>query len=106
VEAIFIKLEELRAHPETYLKEKSLTLLKMFISGYITKEWEVDKTSYTLFDGFDEFVRQKFEIKSTHGWLKILLLHSSSEEDALNLFYHMLDEYKLTVFPPKAQTKI
>lgn len=43
--------------------------------------------------GFQDWIADRYEIKSTHGWSEIINFFSQDEGEAFDTFYELLDEY-------------
>ncbi|MCC3439960.1 hypothetical protein [Microcoleus sp. PH2017_05_CCC_O_A] len=46
-----------------------------------------------LVDGFQEWIQERYQITSTHGWDSIILFFSADEKDALDKFFKLLEEF-------------
>lgn len=97
---LYHKLKEMRERPGMYLGKKSLTLLEPYINGYLDGQTKIKGDYEHSFSNFGEYVRRHFDIHSNHGWLKIINFYSSSDEDAVDLFYKLLDKFLMETFNP------
>jgi len=93
MDIVIEKLNEIRQRPGMYLGKKSLILLAAYINGYVCRECELNNNFESRFSDFNEYVKRRFNIESGQDWLKIILFNSSTEEDAVDLFYKLLDEF-------------
>lgn len=89
---LYGNLQEIKKRPGLYLEEKSLSRLDSFILGYCKCESDLGIEKNILFDGFQEFVQEKYGIKS-HSASQIISFYSISKSDAFDKFYSLLDEF-------------
>ena len=89
---ILLKIKE---RPSLYLGKKSLTLLHVFLGGYDTCYYDYfEKTAKTSFDGFEEFIRAKYNAsKSYFNWAGNILNNTKTEEEAFDKFFELYDEF-------------
>ena len=111
---LYYLLQDIRPRPALYLGKKSLTALRIFISGYEFKEMIDDRARATgldfvenhdeffnitikesprFLDYFDRFVNVYYNVVTTLGWCNLILEDTQSEEKAIDKFYELLDEY-------------
>ena len=45
------------------------------------------------FDGFQSWIENKFKMRGTHSWAKIILFYSMDEKDALDNFFKLFEEF-------------
>ncbi|MCL2373104.1 MAG: hypothetical protein FWC78_06845 [Defluviitaleaceae bacterium] len=98
MEDIFKLLNRIRESPVFYFGgRESLPLLRAYICGYAEKQWELDNDSTLTFAlyGFQQFVQKKYGFGelTPHCWSKIIDFHSSSDREAFETFYKLLDEF-------------
>lgn len=92
-------LEEIKKRPQLYLGRKSLELLNAFISGFYVcqcryQNRHLNITEYYL-SGFQTFIEQKYNLDTTHSWSSLIRFFCSSDEEAFDKFYVLLNEYLL-----------
>lgn len=96
---LFGLLAAIHLKPAMYLGKKSLTLLFTFFSGIdLADKLGARKfnTMEVLFNDFANFVQRKFKQgRSAMGWLRILEKTDNDEEKAFDLFFALLEEFKL-----------
>jgi hypothetical protein len=90
---LYEQLNQMRERPGMYLGRKSLTLLGAYIAGYVDHQYAIDKNHRSSFSKFGEYVREYFDIHTDHDWIKIITFYSSTDEDAVDLFYTLLDRF-------------
>ena len=78
---------------------KSLTFINLYLSGF-ESAIKLSKSNFNtgrFFIEFDQFVQQKFnEHRGAMGWCsRILEKVDSNEEKAVDLFFALLEEFKL-----------
>ena len=89
-------LQKIKQRPPLYLGSYSITSLHSFLSGYILARLELDvpqTEEERQFDTFQSWIENKFNMKSTHSWAKIILFHSMDERDALDHFFKLFEEF-------------
>lgn len=74
-----------------------MELLDAYIGGYFDRHREIDKDFHTkivFFPDFQNYVQKHYNIDETsQRWCMIINLHSSSEEEAFDKFFELLDNY-------------
>lgn len=89
---IYDLLMDIKKRPGVYLGQKSLTLLDAFLGGYIFRLREEGNPDAELRD-FQNYIANRFNIRSTHSWAHIIRFYSSSEADAFDRFYELLNDF-------------
>jgi hypothetical protein len=91
-------LADIKKRPGVYIGKKSLDRLATFISGYMCCVHERDGASPEYLPGFQEFIAERYNIHSVHGWPEIIQFFNVTEEDAFDEFYRLLNTYYKTHF--------
>jgi len=89
-------LQKIKQRPPLYLGSYSITSLHSFLSGYILARLELDVAQTEeehQFDMFQHWVENKFKMRGTHSWAKIILFYSMDEKDALDNFFKLFEEF-------------
>ena len=95
-EYFFDLLQRIKQRPGMYLGKCSITRLRAFLDGYETARAELgfpDTEQQQQLDGFQEWIQERYQITSTHGWYSIILFFSVDEKDALDKFFKLLEEF-------------
>ncbi len=95
-EDLYVFIKRLRQRPAMYLGTSSITRLYMLLKGYdyARREAGVPLTAQEQdFLQFQEWIQTRFDIHSSQAWDKIILFYSIDEEEALNNFFGLLDEF-------------
>ncbi len=96
---LFDLLNAIHLRPAMYLGKKSLSYLNVFLIGFdIADKFGACKfkTRDILFNDFDEFVRFKYRVNGFMGYsTRILKKADNDEEKAFDLFFALLEEFKL-----------
>ena len=89
-------IDMIRMRTAMYIGHASPTHLKSFLSGYyIAKRIENIKKEEPSFHKFHDWVANKFEYsESTSGWAYMIEDQREDKEEALDLFYELLDEFR------------
>ena len=83
-------IKTIAKRPEIYLGRPSVQRLYAFIGGYLYGNPTADDH---CLDGFNEFVAQRFGIRSDHNWADIIEFFSDSEKDEFALFMKLFEEF-------------
>ncbi|MBO4990056.1 MAG: hypothetical protein J6D37_06960 [Clostridia bacterium] len=86
-------LYEIKKVPGMYLGKPSLMYLHFYIEGYRHREYELTNVYPAFFPGFDEFIHERYGIRSTHGWASIITFFEGTDEKAFYQFYVLLEEF-------------
>jgi hypothetical protein len=94
-------LYEIRKKPVLYFgSRRTLAHLSNFIFGFVTgregtnKEIDGSTNWFSHSNGsFQDFVVKKYQINFSQSWFNIIEFHSSSENEAFELFFKLLDEF-------------
>ena len=95
-EYFFDLLQRIKQRPGMYLGKCSITRLRAFLDGYETARAELgfpDTEQQQQLDGFQEWIQERYQITSTHGWDSIILFFSVDEKDALDKLFKLLEEF-------------
>lgn len=87
-------LKSMQEMPGAFFGKKSIERLAFSISGYalcLYENGELDENQ--PLPGFNEFVAQRYGVKSAHDWCSIIVFYHPVEEDAFDTFYKLLDEF-------------
>lgn len=92
-------LYEIRKKPVLYFGgRRTLAHLSKFIFGFVTgregTNKEIDANWFSPSNGsFQDFVVKRYQITLTQSWCNIIEFHSSSDNEAFELFFKLLDEF-------------
>ncbi|MGL4346377.1 MAG: hypothetical protein ACRCTE_14350 [Cellulosilyticaceae bacterium] len=92
MEELISLLYKIKERPGMYMGYKSLASLADFINGYLMAKGE-SGVEIIFFDEFNKWIAERYVIKSTHDWSRIIRFHYESPEVAFDKFYEHLDEY-------------
>ena len=80
-----------------YYGKYSLNNLMIFVAGYTYKLWNKGVKNLEFFPGLDEFVLKYYDLDKNYKIFKnkidIISFFSHNEEEALNTFYNLLDQF-------------
>lgn len=94
LDKLYNQLQQIRQNPIIHLGQKSLQLLKAYIDGYVQYHVEISDESKCFFlPKFQEYVQQHYNISKTHSWVPLITFYSSSDANAFDNFYELLDEF-------------
>lgn len=95
---IYEFLQSVRKRPQMYIGEKSMTKLWIFLDGFYSGMTLGNRFDTKKFFSreFREWVNQKVKIEDSYSWMSnILRKANNNEEQAYDLFFTLLEEYKL-----------
>jgi hypothetical protein len=87
----------IKKRPAMYLGQPSVTHLDVFLSGYsfARRQLGIPQTEQEQqFAEFQGWIQQRFQVKSSQSWDKILLFFAQDEASALEQFFTLLDEFQ------------
>ncbi|MBV6625618.1 MAG: hypothetical protein KI793_22270 [Rivularia sp. (in: Bacteria)] len=96
-EYFYEMMESIKKRPGMYLGKCSITRLRSFLDGYIGARRDLglpETEEETEFYKFQDWIQERFEIKSYYGWNDIILLNSVDERDALNKFFDLFEQFR------------
>jgi hypothetical protein len=92
-------LEAIRQRPGLYLGSGSVTTLRHFLVGYkfARQEMNIRHTEDELdfYHEFQPWLQQKFQLRTTNSWDKILLFIFINEDESFQQFFTLLEEFRL-----------
>lgn len=93
--SILDALASVRKHPGLVLGRKSIHALDAFLAGFAFARKE-DKSAgdYEFLADFNDWVRDRFGVKSNQGWARIIAFYSADENEELPLFWRLFDEFR------------
>ncbi|MDF2872342.1 MAG: hypothetical protein K0R05_3917 [Anaerocolumna sp.] len=68
-------------------------LLRAYIDGYFDRIMELDPDFSSTFWNFGNYVTEYYGVLLNVNWDRILTAYTSTDEDAFDMFYTLLDEY-------------
>jgi len=98
IESLYKFLYLIKERPALFFGgRESIIFLGNIIDGYLLKQSEIDGDgkSYGKYDfsKFQQFVQNKYGITSSQSWDRIIDFYSSSNREAFEIFYTLLDEF-------------
>jgi hypothetical protein len=95
-EYLYKMLQSIKHRPGMYLGKCSISRLRSFLDGYMLARQEcgLPTTQEEMqFDKFQEWIKERFKIESSHGWDSIILFYSADERDALDTFFELFEKF-------------
>lgn len=83
---------EIKKKPGLYLTTPTIGALKNFLFGWIARD-PSNITNDNIINEFQIWLEEKYNLKSTQSWDRIIYFYSKDEYHALNQFYQFLDEF-------------
>lgn len=90
--AIYDALMKIRHRPlAMYLGRVSILKFADFLRGYHHAIWDLTETDDTFLAEFRDWIQAKYN--TNIAWEKVLLQQSTDEEQAVELFWKLLDQF-------------
>ena len=89
-------IRKIQKRPALYLGQKSLSHLQVFLDGYTFARRQSGiplSDQEKEFEGFQEWMEQRFKQPNNQSWTKIILFYSEDEAQALDLFWELFDQF-------------
>ena len=83
-------IELIKRRPSMYITRNSISCLKAFIDGWFLRDPD-NITDSEVMKNFQDWIENKYNIKSSHSWCDIILFYSQDESAALMKFF---DEFQ------------
>jgi hypothetical protein len=87
-------LQQLREAPAMYLSRPSARTLHAFLAGFGLARKDSEPESLVFFNDFNNWLRKRYDIKSSQHWTKIIEFYSLTEGDEMDLFWKLFDEFE------------
>jgi len=97
METLYKLLDKIKHNPGLYIDYSSVTNLYMFLCGY---EYSHAQLNISLseeeaeFQEFQPWLQERFGVKTSASWARIILLYAINEEEGFNTFFDLLEEFK------------
>ena len=94
--SLYILLNKIQQKPGLYIGVPSVSGLHMFLCGYAFSRQEqgIKVTAEEhVFEQFQPWIQQRFNINTSISWAKIILLHSADERAGFELFFELWTEF-------------
>lgn len=88
-------LDKILKRPSVYIGRESVVLTKAFIDGFAFAKYRLGNTGKDrLYAGFQDWIAERFHIKTAHNWACIISFMGVSESNAFTLLKELWSEYK------------
>ena len=97
MEPLYSLFDKIKEKPGMYLGYASVSNLYMFLCGY---EYSHEQLNIPLTEAEEEFqefqpwLQERFDVKTSASWARIILLYAVNEEEGFNTFFELLEEFK------------
>lgn len=95
---IYKVLEKIKSRPGMYIGKPYLSILRHFLVGYQCArdemEIELNEEEIDFYEHFQDWVQQRFNVRTNNSWANIILLFTRDEKDGFDCFFKLLDEFK------------
>ena len=86
-------LSQLRLRPGMYLVDCKLENLHAFMNGYMYQIFQEDDIVPEFYPGFQEYIEERYHIKTGQHWTKILDFYSDNAKEAFDRFFLHLEKF-------------
>ncbi|MGG6270595.1 hypothetical protein ACQ4M3_38405 [Leptolyngbya sp. AN03gr2] len=96
-EYLYQVLRDIQTRPGMFLGNQSITRLRAFLDGYSSARADLGLPTTQqekAFNGFQAWIQAHFKITATQGWDRIILAHSTNEQDALDRFFELFAQFQ------------
>ncbi|MBE9115242.1 hypothetical protein IQ249_04940 [Lusitaniella coriacea LEGE 07157] len=90
-------LEMIQKRPGLYLRSPSVLHLDSYLRGYFLAKSAMGvvlSPEEVEFDNFQEWTQERLEMKANQSWANIIFFYSVSEQNSLDIFFELLEEFK------------
>ena len=94
---IYETFELVKKRPGLYIDYASIENLYAFLCGYYfaRMDLKIPHTEQdTEFSGFQDWIEEKYDVKTCHSWANIILRNSENNKAAFWKFFDLLEEYR------------
>lgn len=92
ITSVVVLIEKLKTKPAMYLGDESITRLKSFLDGWFLGIGDSVMDEEVLAD-FQIWIAERFNLKTTHSWDRIILFYSMNEQRALFSFFELFSSF-------------
>nr|WP_309576157.1 hypothetical protein [Moraxella osloensis] len=85
---LILKIEK---RPALYISKNYISCLKSFLDGWSMNDNSSD--NQVVIGDFQIWIEDKYRINSSQSWADIILFYSTDENDALNNFFPLFNEF-------------
>jgi hypothetical protein len=96
-EYLYQILQDIQTRPGMYLGNCSITRLRAFLDGYGSARADLglpETEQEKAFNGFQAWIQKRFNITAAQGWDRIILAHSTNEQEALTQFFELFQQFQ------------
>ena len=95
---VYQLIDKIRENPKKYIGNNGLAHFHTFLGGYfMDRDDEYYNHDEINFDFFHDYVAIKFGYGAVNGWSRIIGFKAKDKEDALNLFFELLDDFRTNI---------
>jgi len=87
------KIQTIKERPGLYIGKKSLILLHAYMNGYMDRQRELEGQGEGFNFEFQEYIQKRYNITSSHHWSSIITFFCTTDAEAFDRFYELLDEF-------------
>ena len=84
-------ISEIEKNPKNWLGEKDIKYLNVFLNGYFHGKNFSDDSN--MIYEFGRFIEDRFNVRTTEGWAKIIESNSENGQLAIDNFFNFFREF-------------
>ena len=93
---LYTLIQKIKKAPSMYLGRHSIVCLQAFLSGYSVAQYQLGATptrSDEAFKEFPDWIRQRFNVRTSQSWANVILFYAEDEHQALDAFFDLFEEF-------------
>ncbi|TAF99720.1 MAG: hypothetical protein EAZ44_10015 [Cytophagia bacterium] len=90
--AIIDLIKKIEQRPGMYITRNYISCLKSFLDGWFLRGTDNTKDDEFM-RSFQDYIADKYRIKTSHSWSSIILFYSQDECDALKNFFSEFNSF-------------
>ena len=105
MDSIFELIDQIKERPAAYLGRQSLMCFRSFLDGWCWRS-SIDPVDLAEFNGFDQWVRNKYQLRDNQSWDKVVQFYSADDASALSNFFRLIDDYRASLAPTASNISV
>jgi|SRR5689334_4096517 hypothetical protein len=90
-------IQKIKERPSMYLSANSISCLKAYLDGWYFRDMEgVDDAG--LMDAFQTWIVERFSVRGSQSYARIILFYSQDECSALKTFFELFDSFLIEYY--------
>lgn len=85
----------IKENPKDFIDQKSFKSFGNFLHGYSYCHYENNIHDSDHWNGFQEYIEDKYNSHTTHGWFDLIDFYSDNDEEAFDNFFKIFEDFLL-----------